>query len=146
MNDADDVQVAAAPEPRKSPQESAVRWPAHIQSIPQCPPSDALPASGTLYRRRDDGLSRKERYDNEGKGHKLKKDICQCAALSCYDDLTLLREILKVHEGWSDGGIVQAKLAHEHGLIKKTNGPGHYSLWLNAQTHAQYAELFRSVP
>lgn len=147
MNAADDVQVAATPEPtNKSPHEPTVRWPDHIQSVPQCPPPDAAPTSGTLYRRRDDGLSRKERYEKEGRAHKLKKDKCQCAALSCYDDLTLLKEILNVHEEWSDSIIVYAKLTHEHGVMKKTNGPGHYSLWLNAQSHARYQDLFRSEP
>lgn len=145
MNPADNVQVAVVPEPiGKSPQAAAVHWPSHIQSVPQCPPPDAVPASGILYRRQDDGLSRKERYEKAGR--KLKKDKCQCAALSCYDDLTLLKEILTVHEAWSNCEIVQAKLDHEHGLMKKTNGPGHYSLWLNAQSHARYIELFQSAP
>lgn len=147
MNDAHDVQAAADRElTSKARQEAEVRWPIHIRSVPECPPADAVPPEVTLYRRQDDGLSRKEHYEKQGKAHKLKKEVCQCAALSCYDDLILLKEILKVHEEWSDCEIVQADLNHEHGLMKKTNGPGHYSLWLNAQSHARYTDLFRSVP
>lgn len=73
-------------------------------------------------------------------------DDCLRAALSCARqarDLTFLQENVP---RFRRSFIAKATLRQEHGVIKQTGKPTHYSLWLRRRFHATVQTLFTVVP
>lgn len=140
---ANDASRPSSGEPAQQPEQE---WPAHMAELPGCPQTEgASPVNCLVYRRVTGSDDDWRSYRERGKTS-TKKKMCQLAALSSYIDLTEFRKILDVHESWPVLGIVVADLRPEHGVIKQTNGPHHYSLWLRRRFYENCAELFVAVP
>ena len=119
-------------------------WPRHIALVPNCPLKDAVPVKGRIFRRLDGTPDEWLSYKEQNKKFSPAK-LCQATSLSCYTDLIALREMLAVHESWSQ--VVAADLSEEHGVIKQTgNNPDHHSLWLRNKYHSTCKQMFVAVP
>jgi hypothetical protein len=132
-NGSEGKQAISPAEPREP------EWPSHFPAR-GCPPNDAVPVQGRVYRRCGSGDG--DWKSAAERGAFKNKPAAIRAALSSYLDLELLREKVAVHEEW---WIAFADLAAEHGKIKQTEGPGHYSLWLTRAALAARDELFKRI-
>jgi hypothetical protein len=117
-------------------------------ALKRCPPPDAVPCGGTLFRYICNSsdwatyLQRGKVRADAGAGQK-----CRGAALSCWLSLESLRNKLSMRENLLENcTFVQATLAAEHGVIKPTSGdPSHVSLWLKRRFAASPNVLFSAV-
>lgn len=128
------------------PPEPEVEWTEYVLSVPCCPPTEARPTDGPIYRRiGPEGL---KTWAELGRGTR-KPDVerCRCAALSVFTDLESLRAAAKVHEYTAVQPVVVALLKPEHGVIART-GPtrGHHSLWLRKKHMDARESLFKAAP
>lgn len=118
-------------------------WPQHFPAC--CPPTDASATQGEVYRFvANDPVDPKDMvsYLEEGKA---KGRDCQRAGLSTLVDLDHAREVQILLPTQRGKRIARAMLSVEHGKIKQTGQPGHYTLWVRAKYHAQAHTLFKIV-
>lgn len=120
-------------------------WPSHVPH--QCPPSDAIPPDGEVFRLVEAiPATAEDMKCAMEQGTFPRKDSCLRAALSCsrtpdyLEDLRASVPRLKAHL------IAVATLDHTHGLIKQTGAEGHHSLWLFAGVLPTAHQLFGAHP
>jgi len=124
-------------------------WSDDVHSASNCPPDGCEKASGPVYRRVTGRI--KERghrtYAEEGMCQPG-MDKCDCASLSCYRDLELLRERMQVKKYMAKQAIVRADLTEEHGVMKQTGtDEAHWSVWLRRKVLPQQIDsMFKVVP
>jgi hypothetical protein len=121
-------------------------WTEHVLTVPCCPPAEAMPTNGPVYRRiGPEGLKTWAELGRSNK--KSDAERCRCAALSVFTDVESLRAAAKVHEHMATQPVVVALLHPEHGLIART-GPtrGHHSLWLRRKHMDARGSLFKAAP
>jgi hypothetical protein len=137
-----DEEAGASPEVAPEPE-----WPAHFPL--DCPPGDAVPLNGVVYRfvggaavTPDDMKSHTERGIAEG------ADPSDRAGLSVFLDLVHARFLLATPR-WSASRIASADLSPEHGQIKQTGKAKvkkHHTMWLRRHVVVTAHELFSVLP
>jgi|SRR5579872_2215113 len=133
----------AAPE---KPPEPEPEWTEHVLAVPCCPPAEASPVDGTVYRR--DGKDGLQTYAELGRYTKAPDaKRCQAAAFSVFLDIESLRAAANVHEYMAAEPVFVAYLKPEHGVIARTgNTRGHHSLWLRKKHMDARESLFKVAP
>jgi hypothetical protein len=115
-------------------------WPASTASYPQCPPADAEPATGVvfrLYRNEDDWKT----YRELGKARS-----CLACGFSVFRDLDRVRSKFSVRANSATVyRVFAATLEAEHGRLMATGSSGHYTLWLRRAHHVRVRDLFSAV-
>jgi len=118
-------------------------WPANYP--PSCPPEDAAPTGGDVYRfvgndppKPDDMRSWLELGLGKGRD-------CQRAALSCSLTREHLEEVRRAVPTRRSDRIARATLSVEHGKLAQTGALGHHSLWLRHRFHSSIHRLFEVV-
>jgi hypothetical protein len=131
----------SAPETKPEPE-----WTDHVLQVPSCPPAEASPTNGPVYRRvGPEGLKTWAEL-RRGKP-KLDLERCQYAAFSVFTDLDSLRAAANVHGYMAAQPVIVAQLTPEHGLIARTGRtPGHHSLWLRKKHMDAREGLFKALP
>ena len=116
-----------------STQSNAPRFPKWF--VPGCPPSDAVDASGTIFRFVASVPSVPAEYlSYHETGERPNAPACQRCGLSVFrkveDVRRLLRHLWKNYPGKSYGPhIVKRELSPDDGRIKATGSPGHQTWW-----------------
>lgn len=108
---------------------AGVDWPKHVPA--HCPPPDAVPPSGFVYRLVETipatAEDMKSAYEN---GSFPRKDPCLRAALSCSCSPEYLEDLRRSVPRLKQRRVAVASLDHTHGVMKQTGAVGHHSLWL----------------
>jgi hypothetical protein len=131
----------------EEPEHLQQEWSDDVRGLPSCPPADAVPTGGTVYRRQSGDRHQTYKEQNKcrkGAGH---EEQCRCASISVFSDIESLRDAAKVHVYMAAQPILRADLSKEHGVIARTGTtPGHCSLWLRRKYLAIRDRLFEPVP
>ena len=115
-------------------------WPPHFPV--GCPGDDTEPVSGDVYR-----LVRNERDWQSWKGRGLRDgNDCVLSSLSCRRTLKDAQDFRRSMVRYRNASIVHGVLTPEHGRIKQTGDPPHFSLWLRMVHLLAHATLFSTVP
>lgn len=113
-------------------------WPAHVPAC--CPPSDAVDAAGELFYAAHQPVLAEDLLSAKERGAYAKDDECLRAALSFWSARDRVEALLRLpsHRGKA---LLRAALRAEHGRMKQTGKPEHYSVWFRAVWHAKLHEV-----
>lgn len=112
----------------------------------QCPPLDAMPASGTYYRIAKGVPTESEDYFSQRRLQPDKVflgegiDECIVRSVSLFSTLPDAQKRLRLPKFRKDI-VVTVDLQPKDGVIKKTFGPAHYSWWRSKQFNYLQATL-----
>lgn len=122
------------------------------RKIPDCPPADAEPAYGRVYRCAKSGtLKASDMLTHEEKGRMPEADPCLRRALSVFRSQSDAEHQMRLFRGWRQKFIHVAVLDEQHGKTKLTSGrqPSHTSWWpataLSVEDRAGLFSLINSV-
>ncbi len=115
-------------------------------STAPCPPADAVPASGTVYRCCKNRPAHADEMQTHYESGRLPDaDPCLRRALSVFRSRRDAEHQVQLFPRWKRKFVLHGELSHEHGLTKLTKGkqPTHTSWWpTNDLTPALRAALF----
>lgn len=112
----------------------------------QCPPIDAVPASGTFYRIAKGVPTESEDYFSQRRLQPDKVfigegiDECIVRSVSLFSTLGDAEKRLKLPKFRKDT-VVSIELHPKDGVMKKTFGPAHYSWWRSTEFNFSQATL-----
>lgn len=127
MSDAEERQPSQGDGGRNDPE-----WPTHFP--PGCPPTDADSLSGIVYM-----LVSASPPTPKDMECAMDRDVfkdgppCERASLSCARNSSHLVQLRSNSKRLRNHVVAVATFQPEHGKIKPTRGPGHYSMWLRAK-------------
>jgi hypothetical protein len=123
-----------------SPQASY--WPEHFPSC--CPPANADYLAGTIMYLVLANPPTPEDFASAMERNVFKdRDPCLRAGLSCGLEAESLLDLKRNAKRLRQHQIASAELRSDDGMIQKTLGPGHYTMWLRASTLSQAHLLFK---
>jgi hypothetical protein len=121
--------------------------------IPDCPPHDAEPASGRVFRcAKANPPKTREMKTHEEKGSLSDADPCLRRALSVFRSQRDAEHQIRLFRRWKRRFVLSADLDHAHGKTKLTSGqqPTHTSWWpassLSVEGRAALFSLICEVP
>lgn len=130
--------MAVEPTDPKTPKE----WPDHFP--PGCPPADAHDLSGIVYMLvATDPPTAEDMECAIDRKSFIGKPECLRASLSCARDAEHLVSARANSKRLRNHMVAKAELKAEHGKIKQTGAPEHYSMWLRAAHLAVGHLLFK---
>lgn len=130
----------ATPKPPSEPE-----WPAHFP--PGCPPQDAANLGGVVYLLvAADPPAVADMECAIDRGTHIDKPECLRASLSCARGSDHLQELRGRIKRLRNHRVASAQVQADHGKIKQTGAPGHYSMWLRAKYLKIGHTLFRVLP
>jgi hypothetical protein len=106
----------------------------HPDIIKNCPPSDASPGSGLIYRMVKSFPPASDDFDSdvERKTKNCDQTNCDCWGCSVWADSDGVETAMNLFKYWRKRYIVSVSLKSSDGLTKNSpsNGqPGHYTFW-----------------
>lgn len=97
-----------------------------------CPPHEAEPVAGEVYRGIKKGRLRAEDFlSHREQGIRCSGDECLCCGLSVWVDLRAAKHAVSMIPYMRKWKIAKASLSPRHGVIKHTpeHQPDHYTYW-----------------
>jgi hypothetical protein len=117
-------------------------WPSHFPA--GCPPNDAADLDGVVYMLVATNPSTADDFKcARDRGTFRNKPECLRASLSCALDADHLNEVREASPRLANHITACAALNADHGKIKQTGKPGHYSMWLRERHLSIGHELFK---
>lgn len=111
---------------------AVAEWPQHFPA--GCPPKDADDLSGIVYMLVEtDPPTPTDMKCAVDRGSFIGQPECDRASISCARDSQHLRDLRGNSKRLRRHLIANGTFSPEHGKIKQTRGPGHYSMWLRAK-------------
>lgn len=104
----------------------------HPDIIKACPPADAVPASGFLYRKVDALPATKNDFISDVERRGGDPSRCDCWGCSIWTTAAAADEALELFPYWKKKYIVRVDLQHSDGVIKKTptnRQDDHFTFW-----------------
>ncbi|MEA3643005.1 MAG: hypothetical protein VBE63_24135 [Lamprobacter sp.] len=121
--------------------------------IPNCPPHDAEPATGRVYRcAKSNPAKARDMQIHAEKGSLPNAAPCLRRALSAFRSQRDAEHQIRLFRRWKRRFVLFADLNHTHGKVKLTSGqqPTHTSWWpassLSVEDRASLFSLIREVP
>jgi hypothetical protein len=108
----------------------APEWPSFFP--PTCPPADAEPASGEVFMLIHVPPQPKDFDSHVERRIQVHDRPCQRSSLSVGRTAKWCEQTRLVSPGLREKVVHKATLEPKHGVIKQTNRPGHYSLWIRS--------------
>ena len=106
----------------------------HPDIIDSCPPADAVPAVGPIYRKIAGKTAVPEDFDSDVEAKKTNADHadCECWGCSIWCDEDAVALALDLFPYWKKKHIVVGTPTDQHGVVKHTPSgpqPNHYTFW-----------------
>ena len=122
-------------------------WPEHLP--PRCPPDDAMPLDGIVYRFVTGAPVTPQDMKSHAQDEKAEgAEPCVRAGLSVFRDLAHVQFLLGTPR-WLEHRIASAALSPEHGKIKQTGkarAKKHHTMWLRRSVIGTAHTLFEVLP